>query len=146
VLGPDHPTVEVGHLPADLFGRQERTQTAAADRADQEPQTAAALTARMLENGESFWSAVHAPFMCHDLSRARLREIVTHGLSRCAGNYRAVIELFNMPQSDYKRFLAFLKKHDCHVAYQAFRRCTSPVDLKRPSVTAIARGAESAVA
>ena len=26
-----------------------------------------------------------------------------------------------MPTSDYKRFLNFLRKHECHVAFQRFR-------------------------
>jgi hypothetical protein len=26
-----------------------------------------------------------------------------------------------MPPDDYKRFLNFLRKHDCHVPFQAFR-------------------------
>jgi len=31
------------------------------------------------------------------------------------------VELFNMPESDYKRFLSFLRKHDCQVPFHAFR-------------------------
>jgi transcriptional regulator with GAF, ATPase, and Fis domain len=78
------------------------------------------LMYRLLQDGESFWSAVHAPFMDRDLSRDQLRAIVRAGLQQTAGNYRMLVELFNMPGSDYKRFLSFLRKHDCQVPFHAF--------------------------
>jgi hypothetical protein len=31
------------------------------------------------------------------------------------------VRLFNMPNEDYKRFLSFLRKHDCQLPYQRFR-------------------------
>jgi hypothetical protein len=31
------------------------------------------------------------------------------------------VSLFNMPPSDYKRFLTFLTSHRCHVPFQAYR-------------------------
>ena len=81
----------------------------------------APLMYRLLQDGESFWSAVHTPFMDRDLSRDQLRGIVRAGLRQTAGNYRMLVELFNMPESDYKRFLGFLRKHDCQVPFHAFR-------------------------
>jgi transcriptional regulator with PAS, ATPase and Fis domain len=79
------------------------------------------LLVRMTERGESFWSAVHAPFIHRDLVRAQLRAIVSAGLQRTSGNYRLMARLFNLPPTDYKRFLAFLRKHDCQLPFQAFR-------------------------
>jgi DNA-binding NtrC family response regulator len=79
------------------------------------------LLHRMVDGGESFWSAVHAPFMDRDLSRDLLRAVVRSGLERTCGNYRVLVELFNMPRDDYKRFLSFLRKHDCQVPFHAFR-------------------------
>ena len=32
-----------------------------------------------------------------------------------------VLQLFNLPPIDYKRFLSFLRKHNCHFPVQAFR-------------------------
>jgi DNA-binding NtrC family response regulator len=80
-----------------------------------------ALLARMLEGRESFWSVVHSQFMDRDLTRAQLTEVVAHGLERSGGNYRSLVSLFNMPPSDYKRFLTFLSSHRCHVRFQPFR-------------------------
>ena len=47
--------------------------------------------------------------------------MVRAGLERTQGSYRLLVELFNMPPSDYKRFLSFLRKHDCQVPFQPFR-------------------------
>jgi hypothetical protein len=53
------------------------------------------------------------------------------------------VSLFNMPPSDYKRFLTFLTSHRCHVRFQAFRslppRSPLPFD-RRESRTAQAVG------
>ena len=87
------------------------------------------LVHRMTERGESFWSAVHAPFIGRDLAREQLRAVVKTGLERTSGNYRMVLELFNLPPTDYKRFLSFLRKHNCHFPVQAFR-----VPSRSPSV------------
>jgi DNA-binding NtrC family response regulator len=82
---------------------------------------ASELVQRMSETGESFWSAVHAPFMDRDMQREQLRAVVRLGLERTSGNYIQVLRLFNLPPSDYKRFLSFLRKHGCHFPVQAFR-------------------------
>ena len=79
------------------------------------------MTARMLRHGESFWSAVYPVFMSRDLTRDDLRRIIEIGLENTNGNYRLLVALFNMPNEDYKRFLGFLRKHNCHLPFQRFR-------------------------
>jgi hypothetical protein len=69
--------------------------------------------------------------MARDLTRADLRRIVQIGLENTNGNYRSLVQLFNMPGDDYKRFLSFLRKHDCHLPFQRFRAAPT-----RLSVTA----------
>jgi transcriptional regulator with GAF, ATPase, and Fis domain len=86
-----------------------------------EPSRADQLAAAMLRDGESFWSAVFPVFKSRDLTRADLRRIVQLGLESANGNYRLLVRLFNMPNEDYKRFLSFLRKHDCQLPYQRFR-------------------------
>jgi transcriptional regulator with PAS, ATPase and Fis domain len=76
---------------------------------------------RVVSAKESFWAAVYAPFMSRDITRDDLRGLVRKGLERTGGSYRLLTELFNMPADDYKRFLSFLRKHHCHVAFQQFR-------------------------
>jgi DNA-binding NtrC family response regulator len=80
---------------------------------------------RLIAGDESFWSAVYAPFMARDLTRADLRRIVTLGLERTKGNYRLLLQLFNMSESDYKRFLNFLRKYQCQLPFQSFRVISS---------------------
>jgi DNA-binding NtrC family response regulator len=74
-----------------------------------------------LRGGESFWTTVHALFKTHDLTRDDLRAIVHRALEESRGNYRRVVEMFNMPPADYRRFLSFLYQYDCNVAFQAYR-------------------------
>ena len=38
------------------------------------------------------------------------------------GNYKIVARLFNMEARDYKRFLNFLRKHDCELPFKEFRQ------------------------
>jgi transcriptional regulator with GAF, ATPase, and Fis domain len=88
------------------------------------------LAEAMLKRGESFWAAVYPQFMSRDLTRAELRKIVQIGLENTNGNYRLLVQLFNMPTEDYKRFLSFLRKHDCHLPFQRFRAV--PARLQQP--------------
>jgi transcriptional regulator with AAA-type ATPase domain len=74
-----------------------------------------------MENGESFWAVVYPRFMSRDLTRSDLRAVVRLGLGATHGNYRALLRHFNMPTEDYKRFLRFLRAHDCQVSFQPFR-------------------------
>lgn len=70
---------------------------------------------RMITSPMSFWTAVHAPFIRHDLTRADVRAVVRRGLERTGGSYRLLAELFNLVPADYERFLTFLHEYDCDV-------------------------------
>ena len=76
---------------------------------------------RMVKHRESFWSAVYPAFMIRDLTRNDLRFIVRRGLQETAGSYKMLVELLNMAPTDYKRFLNFLRKHECNVPFERFR-------------------------
>lgn len=93
------------------------------------------IFAQMVDEGQSFWSAVHMPFMSRDLTRDDLRRIVTKGLERTSGSYKVLVELFNMKPDEYKRLLNFLRKHDCHLPFQRFRS----VPLKAEPSASISR-------
>ncbi len=112
--GPD--VVDIIDLPREVLAGSARVGEAVA-----QPTKAEALINRMLIQGESFWSAVHDPFMKRDLTRDDLRLIVQEGLKTTLGNYRVLIDLFNMPPRDYRRFLNFLRKYECHQPFQKFR-------------------------
>jgi hypothetical protein len=76
---------------------------------------------RMVNEKQSFWTVVYAPFMSRDLTRDQLRAIVARGLDMTSGSYRVLTQLFNIDADDYKRFLSLLKKHQCHMPFQQFR-------------------------
>jgi transcriptional regulator with PAS, ATPase and Fis domain len=65
--------------------------------------------------GYSFWEHVHPLFLSRDITRQDLRELVHIGLSNARGSYRALLTLFGIESSDYKKFLNFLAAHDCIV-------------------------------
>jgi transcriptional regulator with PAS, ATPase and Fis domain len=50
-----------------------------------------------------------------------VRELVHKGLEQARGNYKIVLRLFNMEPTDYKRFLNFLRKHDCQLPFKEYR-------------------------
>jgi transcriptional regulator with GAF, ATPase, and Fis domain len=124
VLKAQGTTVELCDLPAEITGLSCRR--AAAEAEPGVDARAAAIDAQsmadlMLVGGVSFWSAVYPSFMSRDLTRSELRKIVQIGLESTGGNYRMLVERFNMPADDYKRFLQFLRRHDCQLSFQSFR-------------------------
>ena len=111
-------TIEVDDLPAgirvqEVVGfrpKRERRRTVADD-----------LYKGLLEQKASFWMTVYPLFMDRDITRANVREVVRRGLEEARGNYKIVARLFNMEPHEYKRFLNFLRKHDCHVPFKEYR-------------------------
>jgi hypothetical protein len=94
------------------------------------------LLGRLLDGRECFWSVVYDPFMSRDLTRDDIRALVRAGLERTSGSYSALLHLFNMETEDYKRFLNFLTKHQCHMPFQNFRmasvkRSPAPTEERR---------------
>ena len=85
-----------------------------------EPPVHEVLFDRLL-NGACFWSEVCEPFMARDLTRKDLRLIVRMGLEHTRGSYKQLVQAFNMPPQDYRRFLNFLRKFQCHEVFQSFR-------------------------
>ena len=117
VTGPDG-SIDVDSLPLEirvqdpiaLRPKRERRRTVADD-----------LYKRMLEQRESFWTSVYPLFMDREITRANVREVVRRGLEEARGNYKIVARLFNMEARDYKRFLNFLRKHDCQIPFKEYR-------------------------
>jgi DNA-binding NtrC family response regulator len=112
------PTIELDHLGTGIRGgapiafrpKRERRRTAADD-----------LYGRMIEQRESFWASVYPLYMSREITRGNVREVVRRGLEEARGNYKIVARLFNMDGRDYKRFLNFLRKHDCQVPFKDYR-------------------------
>jgi DNA-binding NtrC family response regulator len=77
--------------------------------------------------GEEFWSSVHQSFRAHEITRADLAMLVDRGLRQTHGSYRALLKVFNMPPTDYKRFHAFLYQHNCNLPVAAYRNPGSTI-------------------
>jgi transcriptional regulator with GAF, ATPase, and Fis domain len=62
--------------------------------------------------GASFWDAVYEPFMNRDLNRSQIKAFIRRGLGNADNNYRRLLDLLQLPASDYQRFMDFLRHHD----------------------------------
>jgi DNA-binding NtrC family response regulator len=111
--------VDVEGLPAET--RRATHKPVAAGQGTPSREIAQVLFDRLLKDGMSFWSEVYEPFMARDLTRNDLRAVIRLGLEHTRGNYRMLVRSFNMSGDDYKKFLSFLRKYQCHVPFQGFR-------------------------
>jgi transcriptional regulator with PAS, ATPase and Fis domain len=116
--------VTVQDLPGEILTNSTAVRTR--ETAPAAPTRADVMFAQMVDERRSFWAVVYPAFMSRDLTRDDLRAIVGRGLQRTSGNYKLLVRLFNMQPTDYKRFLNFLRKHQCHMPFQQFR--TTPRD------------------
>jgi transcriptional regulator with PAS, ATPase and Fis domain len=112
-------TIQIEDLPAEirvrggvgLTPKRERRRTVADD-----------LYRRLVDERESFWSVVYPMYMQREITRSNVRDLIRKGLEEARGNYKIVARLFNMDQRDYKKFLNFLRKHDCQVPFKEYRQ------------------------
>jgi transcriptional regulator with PAS, ATPase and Fis domain len=119
VVTGKHETVAITDLPLEL-----RTQPHAPPRAIRERRKTVAddLYRRVAKEGESFWTAVYPLYMQREITKNNVREIVRRGLEEARGNYKIVVRMFNLGDEDYKRFLNFLRKHDCQLPFKQYRQ------------------------
>jgi transcriptional regulator with PAS, ATPase and Fis domain len=118
VVAVQHDTIDLNDLPSEVRAqdnvafrpRRERRRTVADD-----------LYARLTEQHESFWATVYPMYMAREITRAHVRDVVRRGLEEARGNYKIVARLFNMESREYKRFLNFLRKHDCQLPFKEYR-------------------------
>jgi transcriptional regulator with PAS, ATPase and Fis domain len=80
------------------------------------------LYKRLTEDRESFWAVVYPLYMQREITRANVRDVVRKGLEEARGNYKIVARLFNLDPGDYKRFLNFLRKHECQLPFKEYRQ------------------------
>jgi transcriptional regulator with GAF, ATPase, and Fis domain len=79
------------------------------------------LYKRLTQEGKCFWTTVYPLYMQREITRGNVRDLVRKALEETCGSYRVVTRMFNMQDADYKRFLNFLRKHDCQVPYRNYR-------------------------
>ena len=71
---------------------------------------------------DNFWESVARPYADRLITRTHVENVVRRGLQQSKGSYRRLVRLFNMPDSDYKRFMDFLRRHRCNVDYRQYRQ------------------------
>src|SRR5438046_1427784 len=132
VLRANTEVIEPIHLPSEITnGARTREPEAPVEVLVSHRARVDGIFDRMLTQKESFWTTVYPAFMVRDLTRDDLRFIVRGGLEQTRGSYRMLLDLFKMPPQDYKRFLGFLKQHDCHLPFQRFRMLNANPDSNR---------------
>ncbi len=106
------------------LGPEIRTQLVSGTRPkkDRRRTVADELFKKLTEERESFWSTVYPLYMNREITRGNVRDLVHKGLEEARGNYKIVLRLFNMEARDYKRFLNFLRKHDCQLPFKEYRQ------------------------
>jgi two-component system response regulator PilR (NtrC family) len=70
----------------------------------------------------NFWESVAGPFAERLITRTHIEHLVRQGLQRTRGSYRKMLPLFQLPDSDYKRFMDFLRRHHCIVDFREYRK------------------------
>jgi DNA-binding NtrC family response regulator len=87
-----------------------------------------------MANGEDFWTVVHKAYKSRELARHDLAALIDRGLHETRGSYRALLKVFHLPPTDYKRFHAFLYQQRCNLPVASYRRRVP----RTPSLTSAA--------
>jgi transcriptional regulator with GAF, ATPase, and Fis domain len=121
VVNSTSEVIQVNDLPSEILAnsvvqirsRKERRRTIADE-----------LFGRLVRDGKPFWVSVYPMYMNREITRNDMRALLHKGLEEARGNYTIVLRLFNMEPKDYKRFLNFLRKHDCRLPFKDYRRAS----------------------
>ena len=98
-----------------------------------ETHTAAVETVwNRMASGEDFWTVVHKPFKQRELTRNDLAALIDRGLTETWGSYRALLKVFGIASTDYKRFHAFLYQQHCNLPVAGYRRRFERLPSSRP--------------
>ena len=128
------PIIQLSDLPAEVSQRRvpaaavrpaadDAAARGAAPRTKRAPRASVEeLYARLTRQRESFWISVYPLYMQREITRGDVRELVGRGLEEARGNYKIMLQLFNMDPRDYKRFLNFLRKHGCQLPFKEYRQ------------------------
>jgi transcriptional regulator with PAS, ATPase and Fis domain len=73
---------------------------------------------------DNFWEDIARAYTEGQITRMCVENTVRRGLQRVNGSYTQLLRSFNLPDSDYKRFMDFLRRHKCNVDYRQYRSRT----------------------
>jgi transcriptional regulator with PAS, ATPase and Fis domain len=117
VVTGQNEMIQEDELPPEVLPQAEQPPAAAT----QSMTIADELYKELTQEGKCFWTSVYPLYMQREITRGNVRDLVRKALEETCGSYRVVTRMFNMQDTDYKRFLNFLRKHDCQVPYRNYR-------------------------
>jgi DNA-binding NtrC family response regulator len=69
-----------------------------------------------------FWESVARPYTERLITKNQVEHLIRQGLERTGGSYKKMLPLFRIVESDYKRFMDFLRRHHCNIDFRGYRR------------------------
>jgi len=124
-----HEVIQLSDLPTELVNQRPPASTPSDSRRQSVVDD---LYTRLTAHRESFWTTVYPLYMQREITRSHVRDLVQKGLEEARGNYKIMVQLFNMEPGDYKRFLNFLRKHQCQLPFKDYRQI-DPASLSKPA-------------
>jgi len=121
VVVGQNDVIDVNDLPTDLRTRAD--EPAAAAKAPLS--VVEEMYKRLTVDQQSFWIAVYPLYMQREITKTDVRDLIRKGLEESRGNYKIMLRLFNMDPGEYKKFLNFLRKHECQLPFKDYRRVES---------------------
>jgi transcriptional regulator with PAS, ATPase and Fis domain len=70
----------------------------------------------------NFWDTIARPYSERMITKNQVENVIRQGLERTRGSYKKMLPLFRIPESDYKRFMDFLRRHNCNLDFRTFRK------------------------
>ena len=92
---------------------------------------------------DNFWESVAHPYTNRLITKRQVEAVIRRGLKQTGGNYRKVVELFNLPETDYKRFMDFLRRQMAIRGYGLKRRKLGRKPKSCQEVTDVSAGVGS---
>jgi len=94
----------------------------ALEREEAEP-TASSLYDQARQGGDgAFWRLIHQPYRDHELTRGQLTAVVRDALAASGGSYKQAARSMGVAESEYHKFLDFLKNSGAKLDFREFRR------------------------
>ena len=69
-----------------------------------------------------FWADIAEPYKKHAITKAQVEYVIRTGLEYVGGNYAELVRYFKLPDSDYKRFMDFIRRHHVNADYRLYRK------------------------
>ena len=79
------------------------------------------LFKRLVDEHESFWTTVYPLYMQREITRTQRARRGSQGARRSARQLQDRDAALQHAPTDYKKFLNFLRKHDCQLPFKEYR-------------------------